>query len=150
VRSRAAELNIIPDRVGVMGYSAGSRLALNLACHFDRGHADAADPVERFSCRPDFICPLCLWAANNKIDDFPLSKDSPPTFLCIAKDDKISWFAPTVEARLKELGVPVSLQVSLQTYDTGGHEAFTFGHPGEAQKWPGRFLPWLKTIGMLP
>ena len=130
----------VPHGIAVIGLKYRTKLPSSNVV------ADAADLVERFSCRPDFICPLCLWPSNNKIGDFPLSKDSPPTFMCIAKDDKIAWFAPTVEARLKELGVPVSLQ----TYDTGGHEAFTFGHAGKGQKWPERFLPWLKSIGMSP
>lgn len=146
VRSHAAEWNINPERVGVMGYSAGSHLTINLACHFDRGLSDSADPIERLSCRPDFICPLCPWASSNKIGDFPFTKDCPPAFICTAKDDKLSPFAPQVADALKAAGVPVSLQV----YDTGGHEAFTFGRTGESQLWPERFLPWLKSIGMMP
>jgi acetyl esterase/lipase len=58
VRSKAADYGIDPTRVGVMGFSAGGHLASTAATHFDKGQADAADPVDRFSCRPDFAV-LC-------------------------------------------------------------------------------------------
>ena len=54
VRSRAAEWNIDPAQIAIMGFSAGGHLASTLDTHFDAGHADAADPVERQSCRPDY------------------------------------------------------------------------------------------------
>ena len=53
VRARAQEWNVAPDHVGVLGFSAGGHLASTAATHFDAGHPDAADPVERQSCRPD-------------------------------------------------------------------------------------------------
>ena len=43
-----------PKRVGVWGFSAGGHLASTAATHFDAGKADAADPIDRESCRPDF------------------------------------------------------------------------------------------------
>mgnify|MGYP003694678421 CR=1 FL=1 len=55
VRSRAQELNVLPDRVGIMGFSAGGHLASTAATHFDNGKADAADPIDRAGCRPDFL-----------------------------------------------------------------------------------------------
>jgi acetyl esterase/lipase len=54
VRSRAGEWKIDPQRVGVMGSSAGGHLASTAVTHFDAGQADAADPVDRQSSRPDF------------------------------------------------------------------------------------------------
>src|SRR5947207_7710225 len=53
VRSRADDWKIDPKRVGIMGSSAGGHLASTLLTHFDAGHGDAADPVERLSSRPD-------------------------------------------------------------------------------------------------
>ena len=58
VRSRAAEWHIAPDRIGVMGFSAGGHLASTASTHFDSGKADAADPIDRASSRPDFAV-LC-------------------------------------------------------------------------------------------
>lgn len=54
VRARAAEWKLDPQRIGVMGSSAGGHLASTAVTHFDAGKADAADAVERQSSRPDF------------------------------------------------------------------------------------------------
>jgi acetyl esterase/lipase len=54
VRSRAAEWHIAPDRIGMMGFSAGGHLASSASTHADTGKADAADPIDRVSSRPDF------------------------------------------------------------------------------------------------
>ncbi|MCC7376821.1 MAG: alpha/beta hydrolase [Verrucomicrobiales bacterium] len=53
VRSKAADWKVDPQRVGIMGSSAGGHLASTLLTHFDAGTPDAADPVERLSSRPD-------------------------------------------------------------------------------------------------
>jgi acetyl esterase/lipase len=55
VRARAAELEIQPDRIGIMGFSAGGHLASTAGTHFDNGNASAADPTDRMSSRPDFL-----------------------------------------------------------------------------------------------
>jgi acetyl esterase/lipase len=58
VRSRAAEWNIDPDKIGVMGFSAGGHLASTLCTHFDSGDSAATDPIDRVSSRRDFLI-LC-------------------------------------------------------------------------------------------
>ena len=55
VRDDARRWNIDPRKVGVMGFSAGGHLASTLGTHFDYGNSSAQDPVERLSCRPDFM-----------------------------------------------------------------------------------------------
>ncbi|MBL8826678.1 MAG: alpha/beta hydrolase, partial [Planctomycetaceae bacterium] len=55
VRSRAEDYKIDPARIGVMGFSAGGHLASTAGTHFDEGKADATDPIDRVSCRPDFM-----------------------------------------------------------------------------------------------
>src|SRR5713101_2447288 len=54
VRSRAKEFGIAPDRIGMMGFSAGGHLASTTATHFDLGNPQATDPIDRASSRPDF------------------------------------------------------------------------------------------------
>ena len=75
VRSRAQEWGLDPHRIGVQGYSAGGNLCLNLAGRFDAGDPQAADPIERFSCRPDFCVLMCPWPNQRSIDKFPLSQE---------------------------------------------------------------------------
>jgi len=58
VRYKAAELRVLPDRIGIMGFSAGGHLASTAGTHFDAGNASAADPIDRVSSRPDFLV-LC-------------------------------------------------------------------------------------------
>ncbi len=58
VRSRAKELHVKEDRIGVLGFSAGGHLASTVATHFDQGNASSDDPIERIGCRPDFAI-LC-------------------------------------------------------------------------------------------
>lgn len=58
VRARAGAWKINPEKVGVLGFSAGGHLASSVSVHFDAGRANAKDPIERRSCRPDFAV-LC-------------------------------------------------------------------------------------------
>jgi acetyl esterase/lipase len=53
-RSRAQELGIEPNKIGVLGFSAGGHLASTAVTHFDAGDEKATDPIERVSSRPDF------------------------------------------------------------------------------------------------
>src|SRR5436305_3838953 len=58
VRSKAADYRLLPDRIGIMGFSAGGHLASTAGTHFDAGDTAAADPIDRLSSRPDFLI-LC-------------------------------------------------------------------------------------------
>lgn len=55
VRSRASEFGIDPTHLGMMGFSAGGHLTATAGTHFDTGNPDASDPIDRESCRPDFL-----------------------------------------------------------------------------------------------
>jgi acetyl esterase/lipase len=147
VRSRAAEWGIDPHRIGVQGYSAGANLCLNLAGRFDEGDPAAADGIERVSCRPDFCVLMCVWPNQRTIADYPLNKDSPPTFVAHAKDDKTApvGFAMEIKDKLKGLGI----QPEMFLVDSGGHGAFHYGMvEGAGGKWPDSLLAWLKKNNM--
>lgn len=142
VRSRAAEWKIDPNKVGILGYSAGANLVLNSASHFDAGNKDATDPIEKFSSRADFAVMLSTWPNALTIDKFPLSSGSPPTFIAIAKDDRTAPppFTAQIKAKLDELKVPTQLYEA----PTGGHGAFHLEGPGVDTGWKQPFLDWLK------
>jgi acetyl esterase/lipase len=55
VRSRATEFGLDPGKIGMMGFSAGGHLTSTAGTHFDAGNPAAADPIDRVSCRPDFM-----------------------------------------------------------------------------------------------
>lgn len=148
VRSRAAQWNLRPDRVGIQGYSAGANLCLNLLCHFDNGDATAADPVERFSSRPDFCVLMCVWPNGKTPEAFQPMPQAPPTWMAHARDDAVAPldFARAVEAKLKALGVVHEFFL----VENGGHAAFHYGvSPGPGGQWPGPFFAWLNKIGMI-
>jgi acetyl esterase/lipase len=146
VRLHAKEWGIDPKKIGVLGWSAGANLALNLATHFDAGNADATDLAERQSSRPDFVVLLSPWPSKQTIADYPAREDSPPAFIGSAKDDKTApvTFAEAIAESYKKAGA----KASLWEVETGGHGAFTIDAPGEGGKWIGRFWPWLKEIGI--
>lgn len=152
VRHRAEEWNIDPAKLGVVGYSAGANLAMNIATRFDLGKKEDADPVERQSCRPDFVVGLATWHWREKTSPFEFTAAAPPVFLVHATDDGITGGAPielprAIEANLQRLGVPVRLEI----FDEGAHgvgnlipQRVRNGYP--PAKWPELMLKWLESV----
>jgi acetyl esterase/lipase len=143
-RSHAADWGINPDRVGVMGFSAGGELAALAATRFDSGNPTAADPIDRFSSKPSFQG--LLYPAIPK--DMKLSKDTPPAFLACGENDRvdISQGLPELYLALKRAGAIAELHV----YTGVGHG---FGvresTKGPVAGWPSRFLEFLDARGFL-
>jgi sugar phosphate isomerase/epimerase/acetyl esterase/lipase len=145
VRQRAREWGVNPSRVGVLGFSAGGALAALADIRFDRGKPDAADPIERQSCRPDFVGLVYPgWAPM----DITAPPDAAPAFLTSAGLDDAFHARQTVEFHqsLFKAGV----QSDLHIYAHGGHgggirprDGIPFG------AWPKRFEEWLADMGML-
>jgi endo-1,4-beta-xylanase len=147
VRSRAGEWNLDPNRIGIIGYSAGANLILNLLSNFDDGTPTSADAIERESSRPDFAGLFAAWPGSQKIGAFHFSKKTPPVFLAHTEDDTTAkvTFAREIEAELKRAGA----QVNAEYFPADGHTAFTIGG-GAHGDWPQRFLPWLTAMKVLP
>ena len=147
VRSRATGWHLVPARIGVIGFSAGSNLALNLACTADAGDSTATDPVERFSSRPDFVGLFCTWPYHQKIGQFKITAAVPPAFVAHARDDKTApfSFSEQITAAWQHAGVPVHFE----PYSTGGHKAFSLPDC-TAKDWPDKLLAWLKTEPFSP
>lgn len=141
VREHAEEWGIDPHAIGMAGWSAGANLTLNLASHTDNGNPQATDPIERQSCRPDFVAMLCPWPAGKTLDQYPISAVSPPAFVASARDDKVAptRFATGIAERYQKAGVECNLWV----IDEGGHRAFSYDSKGEGAHWRERFVDWL-------
>ncbi len=152
VRQRAAEWGIDPHKIGIAGYSAGANLAMNLAANFDVGDANAIDPVEQLSSRPDFAVGCATWHWRKKESPFKFPKNAPPVFLVHATNDGLVGGAPiemprAIKADLQKLGVPVRMV----EFDEGGHgvgnlipQRVQHGFP--PAKWPDLLLKWLDEI----
>lgn len=153
VRRHAEEWDVDPHRVGIAGYSAGANLSMNLAANFDAGDADAEDPVERFSSRPDFAAGCATWHWRQRESPFAFGKDAPPVYLVHATNDGIRGGAPIelprqIRRDLEALGVPVRMD----EFDVGAHgvgnlipQRVKHGFP--PAKWPWLLLEWLDASG---
>jgi endo-1,4-beta-xylanase len=148
VRSEAEKWGVLPDRLGVVSYSAGSHLSMSLAGHFDAGRSNDPDPVERESSRPTFIAAMCTWAFGSTMSPFTFLATTPPTFMCHAQDDTTAPIAPAmqIEKQLQALGVLVHLEI----YPTGGHNAFNVGDNVPGRDWPDKLMPWLRDNHVVP
>ena len=144
VRSKAGEWGIQPDRIGIMGFSAGGELAAFAAMKSDSGNAEAAEPLERLSSRPDFQA--LIYPGTSSL--FSAEKGMPPLFIACGYGDRqdISEGMASLYLKYKAAGVKAELHI----YSNAGHG---FGYkPGTntaAGRWPERFTEWLTDSGLL-
>jgi len=171
VRSRAKEWNVQPDRIGVLGFSAGGHLASTAGTHFDKGNAEATDPIDRVSCRPDFmvlIYPVISFAdpfshtgsrknllgtqpaadlVENLSNEKQVTPETPPTFLLHTDEDHGVPAENSVAfyLALRRAKVPAEMHI----YAKGPH-GFGLGKKGEAvATWPDRCIDWMRGRGLL-
>ena len=172
VRFRAEELGIQPNQIGVLGFSAGGHLASTALTTFNNGSPRSADPVERFSCRPDFgvLCyPVIAFgekythrgSQNNLLGEDPpgemierlssekqVTKSCPPTFLWHTAEDKGVPFENSVAffTALQAAGVPAELHV----YEKGRHGVgLARDIPGTCN-WPQECADWMRGRELIP
>jgi acetyl esterase/lipase len=148
LRARAAEWNLDKSKVGFMGFSAGGELAVLASTKYDAGNPNAADPIERQSSRPDY---QILIYPGIQAGNVTVTKDTPPTFMLCADNDKgPSTAIPALYLDLKKAGVPAELHI----YASGGHG---FGlRPNDPRHnviystWALRLQDWMADVGMSP
>jgi acetyl esterase/lipase len=171
VRARAAEWNIDPSRIGVIGFSAGGHLASTLGTHVDDGNRASSDPIERVSSRPDFMI-LCYpvisfeapfshhGSSDNLLgkssdakllhafsNETQVTKKTPPTFIFQTSED------PAVPAEnavafylaLHKVGVPVEMHI----FEKGRHGVGLAKDIPGTKEWPNLCRDWLKGRGLL-
>ena len=169
VRHRAQEFGVLPDKIAILGFSAGGHLVCTAATHYDAGDPAALDPIDRESCRPDLFVPcyavasltgFCNEGSKHSLltkntdprqlraltAEFCVTEDTPPCFLWHTAEDGSVPVENSLRlaAALTAHNVPVSLHV------------FPFGPHGVGlgredsplpEDWPDLMADFLRTMG---
>jgi len=156
VRSRAAEWGIHPDRIGMVGFSAGGHLVFATATNFDQRKYEPIDAVDQVSCRPDFgvLCYSGYLKAKDKDEISPglrIPPNTPPILLAHASDDseKVGGSIPENSAvmfmALKRAGAPVELHI----FANGNHDFGVRQNDKLTSSWTQLCINWLRSFGLL-
>ena len=146
VKSRAAEWHIAPERVGVMGFSAGGELATLAGTAFDAGNPNAADAIDRQSSRAAFMGLIYPYVTRIFPAALTLNKDTPPAFLLGGEKDEISQSLPELYLALEKAHVPAELHMLAGVEHGFGVRAT---NPPHVAIWTTLFANWLDAQGFL-
>lgn len=171
VRARSEEWKVNPERIGIMGFSAGGHLASTVGTHFDNGNPESKDKIEQVTSRPNFmvlVYPVISLKTSfvhrgsrqNLLGESPdlalvesLSNETqvttmtPPTFLVHADDDR---GVPAENSllfyqALRNAGVPSELHI----YKNGGHGFGMRKKDPILATWIDRLADWMSKEGLL-
>lgn len=171
VRYKASEYRLAPDRIGIMGFSAGGHLASTTGTHFDTGKADAPDPIDRIGDRPDFmvlVYPVISFTTayvhrgsmnallgnqpdpklvENLSNELQVTAQTPPTFLFHTSTDTTVPPENSVlfYLALRKAGVPAEMHI----YERGPHGVGLAPTDEALSSWPERLATWLRVRGLL-
>jgi acetyl esterase/lipase len=174
VRSSATSYGFLPDRIGFIGFSAGGHLAAATGTLFDAGKADAGDPVERLSSRPDFLILGYPWLnamqpsghyitycsmiktippETCKLDEqkytpsLHVTPQTPTTFIYSTTDDRTVPISASVDFynALIAAGVPAELHI----FRHGEHGSGMGAGSAALDQWPVLLEQWLRDQGLL-
>jgi acetyl esterase/lipase len=151
VRSKAKDWGIAPDRVGILGFSAGGHLAAHASTHHAERSYTKVDAADEQSCRPDFtvlIYPAYL-VQKNSIDLAPeikVDSSTPPAFMAHTEDDPVTSDSSLFYFRALKNN---KIQGELHVYPTGGHGYGLRPKKDYISTWPKRAEDWLRSRGLL-
>ena len=133
VRQHASEWGVSPDRVGIIGFSAGGRVVSGVAFHYlPEG-------------RPAFVAPI--YAGGEISKDVPVPADAPPMFVAAATDDQLGLAPESVALYERWMGAHKSAE--LHMYAKGGHGFGMRKQNLPTDHWIDRFAEWLELEGWL-
>jgi acetyl esterase/lipase len=170
-RTRAREWGVDPERIGIMGFSAGGHLASTVGTHFDRGNGESADAVERSGSRPNFmilVYPVIsfkteyvhrgsrksllgenadLQLVESLSNETQVTSMTPPTFLVATDEDDAVPAENSVlfYLALRRAKVPAELHI----YRQGGHGFGMTSKDPVIASWVDRCRDWMKGMGLL-
>jgi acetyl esterase/lipase len=152
VRSRAREWGIAPDRIGIIGFSAGGHLAVATATGSEKRTYEPIDEIDKVSCRPDFAVPVYSGYLKAKDKDelapgLSVPKGTPPMFLVHGGADLISDPENSVVLyrALKRAGVPAELHV----YAATAHDFGARRSDRPYSTWTASCAAWMRHQGFL-
>jgi acetyl esterase/lipase len=153
VRSRAVELGIDPNRIGMIGFSAGGHLAIATATSFENRTYPASDEIDKVSCRPDFAILAYSGYLKHKEKDelspgLSIPKGTPPVFLVHGSEDLISppEHSLFMYLALKRAGIPAELHLYANTSHDFGVRTID---DRPFSRWPAVCAEWLRDQGFL-
>jgi len=171
VRSRAASYGIDPQRLGIVGFSAGGHLASTAGTHFDSGRPDATDPIERASSRPDFMIlgyPVITMTAAwvHKGSQTMLLGETPDPALAKAFSNELAVDGATPPAFLfhttEDATVPVQNAIAfyealtaakvpaeIHVFLKGAHGVGLAPSDPVLSQWPKLCADWMRSLGLL-
>lgn len=171
VRSWAKKWYIGPNRIGILGFSAGGHLASSAGTHFQKSYYDARDSMDNVRCRPDFmilvypVISLTKWCAHtgsgrnllgkdpNKdlveylSNEMHVTSESPSTFLVHANDDKGVPPENSIYFYLALRKAKVSAEMHI--YEKGSYGFGLGQNSGAVSSWPVRCTAWMRGMGLL-
>ena len=150
VRSRAAEWNIDPERIGVMGTSAGGHLSARVSTGYENPSYKAVDELDGASCKPNFTVLLCPAYMNKGkgaelSEEFTVTDELSPTLIITCKDDGFFIGSEVYAKALEEAGAPVRTHF----FEKGGHGISIREEKYPLSTWPDLYLQWLRDIKII-
>lgn len=129
VRTNAGEYNISPERIGIMGFSAGGLVAASTAFHYDEIN------------RPDFLVPIYADIPESRLS--PVLPDAPPLYIACTQDDEFGFAIHAIRMYMKwyEAGRPAELHL----FGKGGHGFGSGSLANTTFDWISQFLVWLES-----
>jgi acetyl esterase/lipase len=133
VRKHAAEFGIAPNRIGLMGFSAGGTVTASVAFQYSAEN------------RPDFVAPI--YPYMGAVKESPVPQDAPPMFVLAATDDQLGLAPDSV--RLYSKWIAAKKPAELHLYSKGGHGFGMRKQNLPSDRWIDRFGDWLQVQGLL-
>jgi acetyl esterase/lipase len=169
VRADAAKYGIDPKHIGIMGFSAGGHLTAMAGVYFDNGKAEATDPIDRVSCRPDFLVlayPKIFWqdpadsgglksflgdgysaeAVKEISADLQVKDQTPPAFLFHTDEDRlVAENSVRFYLALRQHKVPAEIHI----YQKGPHGVGLALDDPDLTTWKDHVYGWMKANAWL-